>query len=498
MDPNNRDQLFECCVIILKSCTVNAQDTFGNVMLSSEQRFISDHIYTNATLMAFLDPSMSRCVMWKEILSGVIASEVLNDYRVVNRLNTAFTAARNAVRDQQDDLFLFRQHNTATTTVLAQIDAFLQVGADVDNPILKIKLLAEKLLNVIDFLDRKREALNNVVQSYENLRESVGDVESLSNRIIKGEVNYNDAIKTLMVNDDLVAKLMECHNNFVCSEPFAQDMGIFLVTVPGGLDNTNPTIGRMKTWLDEDNFLSYGRIRTPPRELTDVQAYRALANRNSNMYTTLFPYRSMNEGPGGMNAARVAPNVESFAGRDSRRSSIGSRSDNQDLTERKINRLIRNMRDLRARLTDEIIEEKSEAVIDSLKQETVELEKRFNSILDHCDDDQEVKVSNIQFGGKNYNTGSTLREWKTELDDALLEKKHQVKEEQYSRKTREDNAKSILNSNPIVRLEKDADYLDFVESVKVVTGQMSENTSDILIASAIKKALVRDKDKKRG
>ena len=465
-------------------------------MLRSTQEFNSDHIYTNATLMAFLDPEMSRCVMWKEILSGVIASEVTNDYRVVNRLNAAFTAARNAIIANQDDEFLFMQHNTAATTVLAQIDAFLQVGPEIDNPILKIRMLAEKLLKVIEYIDCKYDALTKVVRLYDELRDSVSDVETLSNRIIKRELTYDDGIKTLMENDDLVANLMMHHNEFVCKEPFAQDMGIFLATVPEGLDNTNPTIGRMKNWAEGDNFLSYCRVRTPPRELAEIQAYRALANRNSNMYTQLFPYRSMNEPIGGPVAPLVNPVDESRTGRGSRRSSIGSRNDNQDLTARKINRFIRNIKDLRLRLTDEIIEEKSEAVIESLKTETVELEKRFNNILDFCDDDQEAEISNIQFGGKNYNTSSVLREWKTDLDDAILEKKHQAKEDQYCRKAKEDNAKSILNSNPIVKLEKDSDYLDFVESVKQVTAQMSESTSDILIASAIKKALVRDKDRK--
>ena len=97
MDPTNQDQLYECCAVILKFCSVNAQDTFENVMLSSEQQVISDHIFTNATLMSFLDPAMSRSVMWKEILTGVIGSEMVNDYRAVNRLNDAITAARNAV-----------------------------------------------------------------------------------------------------------------------------------------------------------------------------------------------------------------------------------------------------------------------------------------------------------------------------------------------------------------------------------------------------------------
>ena len=39
--------------------------------------------------MAYLDPSSSRAVMWKEILSGVIASKdtCVNDYRSVNEMN---------------------------------------------------------------------------------------------------------------------------------------------------------------------------------------------------------------------------------------------------------------------------------------------------------------------------------------------------------------------------------------------------------------------------
>ena len=380
MDPTNLDHLFECCSVILKFCSVNAQDTFQNVMLSADGQFITDHIYANATLMSFLDPQMSRCVMWKEILSGVIESHVLNDYRAVNRLNNAITAARNAVAANQNDDFLFRQHNTANTTVLAQIDAFLQVGANVDNPIVKIRMLAEKLLGVIEYIEGKHEYLSNVVDTYETLRESVSNIESLSNRIIKREVTYDNAIKTLMENDDLVAKLMAYHNTFVSTEPFAQDMEIFLATIPGGLDNTNPTIGRMKTWVDENNFLSYCRVRTPPRELSEIQAYRALANRNSNMYTNLFPYRSMNDGTGDPFVRPVTPVVESSTGRDSRRSSVGSRHEKQDLTDRKINRFIRNVKDIRLRLTDEMIEDKSEAVIESLKNETVELEKKFNNI----------------------------------------------------------------------------------------------------------------------
>ena len=48
-------------------------------MFSADQQVISDHMYANATLMSFLDSEMSRCVMWKEILSGVIESHNLND-----------------------------------------------------------------------------------------------------------------------------------------------------------------------------------------------------------------------------------------------------------------------------------------------------------------------------------------------------------------------------------------------------------------------------------
>ena len=108
--------------------SIDAIGAFENIMFSAEQQVIFDHIYVNATLMSFLDPEMSRCVMWKEILSGVIGSHNLNDYRVVNRMNTAISDAREAVIAEQNDQFLFFQHNTPTTTVLAQIDAFLKLG----------------------------------------------------------------------------------------------------------------------------------------------------------------------------------------------------------------------------------------------------------------------------------------------------------------------------------------------------------------------------------
>ena len=65
---------------------------------------------------------------------------------MVNRMNTAITNARNAVRAEENDEFLFFQHITATTTVLAQIDAFLEIGPEIDNPILKIEKLAQKVL----------------------------------------------------------------------------------------------------------------------------------------------------------------------------------------------------------------------------------------------------------------------------------------------------------------------------------------------------------------
>ena len=257
MDPTNQDQLYESCAVILKFCSVNAQDTFENVMLSADQQVISDHIFTNATLMSFLDPAMNRCVMWKEILTGVIGSEMVNDYRAVNRLNNSITAARNAVRAGQNDEFMFRQHNTANTTVLAQIDAFFQIGPEVDNPILKIKILAQKMMTVFWLIERKQKALKKAVNAYESLRESVSNIESLTNRIIKSEITYDQAIKLLIENDDLVTSLLSYHNEFVCCEPAPQDMGIFLATIPGGLDNGNPTIARMKTWLEEDNFMSY-------------------------------------------------------------------------------------------------------------------------------------------------------------------------------------------------------------------------------------------------
>ena len=93
MDHRN-NQLFECCAAILKFSSIDATGVYENIMFSADQQVISDHIYANATLMSFLDPEMSRCVMWKEILSGVIGSHNLNDYRVVNRMNTAISDAR--------------------------------------------------------------------------------------------------------------------------------------------------------------------------------------------------------------------------------------------------------------------------------------------------------------------------------------------------------------------------------------------------------------------
>ena len=52
----------------LKFSSIDATGVFENTMFSADQQVISDHIYANATLMSFLDPEMSRCVMWKEIL----------------------------------------------------------------------------------------------------------------------------------------------------------------------------------------------------------------------------------------------------------------------------------------------------------------------------------------------------------------------------------------------------------------------------------------------
>ena len=64
---------------------------------------------------------------------------------------------------------------------------------------------------------------------------------------------------------------MDCHNNFVTLEPLAQDMGMFLASVPGGFDNVNPTIGRMKTWAQDNNYLAYSRVE---RHLGRWEIYR--------------------------------------------------------------------------------------------------------------------------------------------------------------------------------------------------------------------------------
>ena len=90
------------------------------------------------------------------------------------------------------DSFCFFQHNTATTTVLAQIDVFLEIGPEVDNPILKIEKLAQKVLRVIEFIEQKFFSLKDVVETYDLLKDAVSNVESLSNRIIKGEITYNE------------------------------------------------------------------------------------------------------------------------------------------------------------------------------------------------------------------------------------------------------------------------------------------------------------------
>ena len=374
MDHGN-NLLFECCSAVLKFSSVDATGVYENIMFSADEQAISDHIYANAMLMSFLDPQMSRCILWKEILSKVIGSSNLNDYRVVNRMITAIADARQAVIAEENDQFLFLQHNTPNTTVLAQIDTFLGVGAEIDNPILKIEKLSREVLRVIEFIEQKLIFLNDVVETYDLLRESVSNVESLSNRIIKGEITYDHALKYLTENEELTGKLMDYHNNFVTLEPLAQDMGMFFASVPGGFDNVNPTIGRMKTWAQDNNYLAYSRVRTPPREMGDIQAYRGLANRNTNMYTALFPYRGMNGRP--EEPVVEPPNLrnESSNERDDWRSNVGSRQDSKDFTDRKINRFIRNLKDVSTRLTDEVIENKTEAVVESLREEVAELDR---------------------------------------------------------------------------------------------------------------------------
>ena len=103
-------------------------------------------------------------------------------------MNTAITDAIDAVIADQNDQFLFFQHNTATTTVLAQIDVFLEIGLEIDNPILKIEKLAQKVLRVIEFIEQKFFSLKDVVETYDLLTDAVSNVESLSNRILKGEI----------------------------------------------------------------------------------------------------------------------------------------------------------------------------------------------------------------------------------------------------------------------------------------------------------------------
>ena len=94
-------------------------------------------------------------------------------------------------------------------------------------------------------------------------------------------------------------------------------------------------------------------------------------------------------------APLVNPVDESRTGRGSRRSSIGSRNDNQDLTARKINRFIRNIKDLRLRLTDEIIEEKSEAVIEEIVDEIETTEDGNKESEDNKKDQDVLSLLNL-------------------------------------------------------------------------------------------------------
>ena len=73
---------------------------------------------------------------------------------------------------------------------------------------MKIEKLAQKVLRVIEFIEQKFFSLKDVVETYDLLKDAVSNVESLSNRIIKGEITYNDALKYLTENEELTGKLM--------------------------------------------------------------------------------------------------------------------------------------------------------------------------------------------------------------------------------------------------------------------------------------------------
>ena len=79
--------LIELSCGILKFLSVGAGNALKCDFLNAADQLVSDHIHRNGTIRKHLTPGGSRVLMWKEILSGVIGSGCINDYRAVSRMN---------------------------------------------------------------------------------------------------------------------------------------------------------------------------------------------------------------------------------------------------------------------------------------------------------------------------------------------------------------------------------------------------------------------------
>ena len=503
MTTNQRKRLTDSCSAILKFLQVSENGLKCSILSGSDEKF-SDQICKNTGIMAYLDPSSSRAVMWKEILSGVIASKdtCVNDYRSVKEMNDIIEKAKKDVGENKDDDLLFSKNNSVDTTVLKQLDEFIGARVEDDNILAKIGELAVQLKWVLEFSDKKKTLMEDTLVVYEKLKSGVSDVESLPNKVIRRDITCDEAMKKVRSNDEVAEDLMEKYNEFVECVPNDGLMPAFISIFPDGLSEVEPTISKMLEWKKNGKILSYTTCHSDSKECSEITAIKSLVTKNQKMYKELFPYRDIPPPviniPISAVSDPVVPYAEPEDRRRSRRDSGSSYVDREtEKMKNKIRRFNQNVRDLKYRIDkNEPIEDLSEAIIENFKYEVIDLEKKLNIILDLCDEEQEVEVQKIRINEHEYRAESVFREWKTSLEEILQEKKTELKEEMYARKVKEDYAKSILNNpNCIVKLEKEADFLDFLESVKQVTGELSDITSDLMIANSIKKALIREKDK---
>ena len=506
MSEQEMSKLIELSCSILKFLSVNPGNALRCDFLNASDQLISDHIHRNDAIMRFLTPGNGRILMWKEILSGVIGSQCINDYRTVSKMNKIIEKARELVQKKEADELFFSTHNTADTTVLKQLDVFIKAKPDDDNLIAKIRIFAIEMMKVLEFVESKKWQLDATLETYQELKKLVADVEGLTIKVIRKDIEYKEAMDTIKKNDTVTEEVVKQYNRFACVGPENTCKAAFSIVFPDGISNTSPTITKMLDWKENNKYNAYSIVYCDEKDASQIHAIKTLMTRNQNMYKELYPYREvptmMATPPPPVQVRVPEPPLdrgEYDQRRLSRRGSVSSNTDreNEKLT-RKIARFSSSMRDFKARLDNvEPVEDLNEAVIESLKYEVIDMEKKLNSILDYCDEDQEKEVEHIRLSGHECRSGTVLREWKTSLEEILHEKKTKQREDQYARKIKEDYAKTILN-NPycIVKLEKESDFLDFLESVQQVTRELSDITSDLMIANSIKRALVREKDKK--